>query len=85
MTLLATLMILLPRPKGWTFVLDATIILNDWKGKDEQELQGFLATSLSGHYKKNEQLLDRLFYWFVVAGLGLAAEVVFWIIQLATA
>ena len=82
-SLICSLYVLWPRRNGWTFVLGAKTMLEDWRDRSAADLQAFLAENLEKHYDANKQKLDRLYYWFQAASVFLGVQVVLWIAEIA--
>jgi hypothetical protein len=82
---LLAILILLP-VRGWSFSLDADVLVNDWiKGDrppDLPEMYLDLARFLGQSFTENEQRLMRLFRLFKLASALLVLQVVAWLIVL---
>jgi hypothetical protein len=77
-----------PRKNGWTFVLSAKVLGEDWIDHEREggtaAMQRFIAERLEGHYDSNQQKLDDMFRWFQVAAVATGAEVILWTLQLSS-
>lgn len=84
----ACIYVLWPRKDGWTFVLSAKVLGEDWIDHEREDgvaaMQRFIAEKLEAHYDRNQDKLDALFRWFQIAAVATGAEVILWTLQLST-
>lgn len=83
---IASLAILWPRE--WEFSADARYLISNYIETDEplspSAIQRDLALHLADSYQTNRVALGRLYLYFRVAGVLLAAEVALWVVDLTT-
>jgi hypothetical protein len=82
--LAACLRILLPQRDGWTFVVSAKVLLEDWadQARSTTDLQRFLAVKLEEYYDENDVRLESLYRSFQFAVGAIGVEVVAWVIEI---
>ena len=84
----ACIHVLWPRKNGWTFVLSAKVLGEDWIDHEQPggtaAMQRFIAEKLEGHYDANQRKLDALFRAFQVGAIATGAEVILWTLQLSS-
>jgi hypothetical protein len=83
----ASLWIVLPRRKRWSFALGAQVLVEDWVDEprcgDATEMKKFLASTLARNYDRNQELLESLYTPFTFAAFLLGLEILAWAIHLA--
>ena len=81
---LASLFILMPKRKGWTFSLNTDTLLTGYVDKNATlaKMQRALTKHLRTHFKANASKLETRYWAFQLGGALLGVEVVCWMIDL---
>jgi hypothetical protein len=84
----ASLSLVILWPWTWYFTVDARVLVQDHLEVPERSRPGdlhvFLARTIEQNWQTNQPLLEKLFWCFRIATLGLALEVLAWVLVVTT-